>query len=184
MPRIQITTTDGATLEFEISSTPSSFGRAEDNDFIIPDGSVSSHHGEIFADGDGIQLKDNGSTNGTFIRGGRVEGGTVNPGESFKLGSVEGLVVAVPEQVSEESSSEDAEEPAEATAPASEWSAASGGGAAISGLGATPCPSDQREGFGPKTKKREPIATAFMGVAILSLGICAVAIFMIMKMGS
>lgn len=184
MPRIQITTTDGATLEFEISSTPSSFGRAEDNDFIIPDGSVSSHHGEIVADGDGIQLKDNGSTNGTFIRGERVEGGTVNPGESFKLGSVECLVFAVPEQLSEEKPDEDAEEPAEATAPESEWSATSGGGATISGLGATPCPSDQREGFGPKTGKKDPLATVFMGIAILSLGICVVAIFMIMKMGS
>ena len=177
MPRIQLTTPDGATLEFEISATPSRFGRAEDNDFVVPDGSISSHHGEISAVGDAIQLKDKGSTNGTFIRGERVDGGTVNPGESFKLGSVEGFVVGAPQQSAEDSGGE------EAPAAAQEWNASSGGGV-ITGLGATQCPKEKRVGFGPKVKKKEPIATAFMGVAILSLVVCVAAIFMILKMGA
>src|ERR1700744_5581032 len=92
MPRIQLTTTDGTSLEFEISSSRARIGRAEDNDFVVPDGSVSSHHGEIFANGEAIELIDHGSTNGTFIGGARVENGTVNPGEHFRLGQVEGFV--------------------------------------------------------------------------------------------
>ena len=91
MPKIHLTTTDGNTLEFEITDRVS-FGRAEGNDILIPDGSISSNHGEFAPHGDGIEITDKGSTNGTFINGERSQGGVVEAGGSFKLGTVECFV--------------------------------------------------------------------------------------------
>jgi len=179
MPRIQLTTTDGTSLEFEISSSRARFGRAEDNDFVVPDGSVSSHHGEIFANGEAIELIDHGSTNGTFIGGSRVENGTVNPGEHFKLGQVEGFVyeIAAPGGAEESLNGDGGHE---ASGASSEWNPL--GGAEISGLGATPCPSNQRVGFGPKAKKKNSVATMLFLLASVALVVCAAAAFLITRM--
>ena len=179
MPRIQLTTTDGTSLEFEISSSRARFGRAEDNDFVVPDGSVSSHHGEIFANGDAIELIDHGSTNGTFVGGTRVENGTVNPGEHFRLGQVEGFVFELPGAAgAEESLNGDGGH--EEHGASGEWNPL--GGAEISGLGATPCPTGQRVGFGPKVKKKGGAGTLLILLASVALIVCAVVAFMITRM--
>jgi hypothetical protein len=179
MPKIHLTTTDGTSLEFEITERVS-FGRAEGNDAVIPDGSVSSNHGEFAPHGDGIEITDKGSTNGTFINGERIQTGVINPGDAFKLGSVEGYVVgaaAVEEEVAATESYED-------SGSEESWSApASGGGAAMSGLGATPCPTNLRKGFGPKVAKKDSKATLAMALGVLSLIVCGVAAFLISKMG-
>ena len=91
MPKIKLTTPDGAKLEFELTIDRATVGRADDNDIVVPDGSVSSRHGEILLKGDCIELVDLGSTNGTHVGGERVERATVAPGGTFKLGSVEGV---------------------------------------------------------------------------------------------
>src|SRR6187431_2010694 len=96
MPKIQLTTTDGTKLEFDLTIDRATIGRAEGNDIMIPDGSVSSRHGEILVKGDGIELVDLGSTNGTHVNGQRVERADVGPGGTFKLGTVEGKVLGAP----------------------------------------------------------------------------------------
>ena len=174
MPKIHLTTPDGSALEFDITERVS-FGRAEGNDILIPDGSVSSNHGEFAPSGDGLEIVDKGSTNGTFINGERVQGGVVPAGGSFKLGSVDGVVVAE-ESAVEESYSE--EVPAEQA-----WSQPASGGAPITGLGATPCPSNLRVGFGPKAKAKDGSGGLIMTLGILSILVCAAAAFMISKMG-
>jgi hypothetical protein len=96
MPKIQLITQDGSKMEFDLTIDRATFGRADGNDIVIPDGSVSSRHGEILVKGDGIELVDLGSTNGTHHNGQRVERASVGPGESFKLGLVEGKVLGAP----------------------------------------------------------------------------------------
>ena len=179
MPKIQLITTDGTELEFEIPSSPVRFGRIEENEIVIPDASVSSRHGEISAHGDSVEIVDKGSTNGTFIGGQRVESGVVNPGESFRIGSVNGLVIGEPASAHEEHESS----APEAADDKHQWSPVSSG-AAITGLGASPCPTNLRQGFGPKAKVKNTMGTLMTLLGVVALGVCGYAIFTISHMAA
>ena len=180
MPKIKLTTPDGAKLEFELTIDRATIGRADGNDIVVPDGSVSSRHGEILLKGDSIELVDLGSTNGTHVGGERVERATVAPGGTFKLGSVEGVLIGEP--AAPEASGEESPEPEKESAAQSSSSGAPA--AVITGLGATPCPVRERKGFGPKVKKKDKVASALVAVGVLSLLVCAGAAFLIYKMGA
>jgi transcriptional regulator with GAF, ATPase, and Fis domain len=64
-------------------------GKAPDNDLVLSDDTVSRHHCELAATGQGIHVRDLGSTNGTRIDGTRVEGAVLTPGSVLKVGEVE-----------------------------------------------------------------------------------------------
>lgn len=186
MPRLKLTTPDGASLEFEIPAEKSRIGRAEDNDIVIPDGSVSSYHGEITLTDSGIHFHDRGSTNGTHVNGERVEEADIPWGGDFKLGNCPTVLVG--DGVEPEAAEEAVEEApaAEETYEAPEVPAAmaSGPAAVISGLGSTPCPSSMRRGFGPKTKAKDSAGSMVMLLGVVALITCAAAAFMIMNMGA
>ena len=193
MPKIQFTTPDGTTLELDLTTDRVRVGRAEDNDFVIQDSSVSSYHGEIINKGDGVELRDLGSTNGTHFEGARVEQAEVGAGQSFRLGNVTGVVEGVAIEESAEAPVDEApayeesayeEEAAPAPTPSRSWSQSPASAPAIvTGIGATPCPSGQRQGFGAKAKGKDG-GGAFMGLALLGLAACGAAVFMILKMGA
>lgn len=77
----------GKSYELKVEKT--TVGRSDDNNFQIPEASVSSHHCEIHLKGKDVSVKDLGSTNGTFINGERVTEGTVKPGQILRLGSID-----------------------------------------------------------------------------------------------
>lgn len=51
-----------------------SIGRTPENDILIPDASVSRQHASLIISGDSISIRDNGSSNGTFINGMQITG--------------------------------------------------------------------------------------------------------------
>ena len=183
MPKIKLTTPDGVPYEFEITADRARIGRAEDNDFVVPDGSVSSRHGEIVLTDGGIEIVDLGSTNGTHVGGQRVERANVAPGGTFRLGNVEGVLVG--DEGAAEESSESAYDEESAPVTGGGWS---GGGASntavITGLGATSCPTGRRQGFGPKTKQKGGAAGIMIALAVVAILVCAGAAFMISQMGA
>jgi pSer/pThr/pTyr-binding forkhead associated (FHA) protein len=181
MPKIQLITQDGTKLKFELKMDRATFGRAEGNDMVVPDTSVSSHHGEILLKGNDIEVVDLGSTNGTYFDGERVERVTIKPGGKFKLGSVEGFLFG--EEVASVVAKEESSSTHEAEDSQSSWSGAPASAAIIDGLGATPCPTRQRRGFGPKVKKKDKVASMFIMIGVISLLVCAGAIFLISRMG-
>lgn len=195
MPKFQVTTPDGATHEFELAASRARFGRAEDNDLVIPDGSVSSYHGEYELTDEGVQLTDRGSTNGTHVNGQRVESAVIPWGGRFKLGSCD--VVLIGDGGEEASYEPEAayEEPVEevaAPAAAARGGYSSGGyssapassAAVITGLGSTPCPSQMRRGFGPKVKEKDSGGGMLMMLAVLGMLACGGAAFMIFSMSA
>jgi hypothetical protein len=191
MPKFQVTTPDGATHEFELTSR-ARFGRAEDNDLVIPDGSVSSYHGEYELTDEGVQLTDRGSTNGTHVNGQRVESAVIPWGGRFKLGSCDVVLIGDSgEEAAAESYEPEAayEEPVEEAAPARRgssggYSSAPASAAVITGLGSTPCPSQLRRGFGPKVKEKDSGGGMLMVLAVLGMLACGGAAFMIFSMSA
>jgi pSer/pThr/pTyr-binding forkhead associated (FHA) protein len=75
---------------YELTVDKTTIGRVDDNTFPIPEGSVSSHHCEVWLRAGDIVIHDLNSTNGTFINGHQVTGEAVlKAGQILRLGQVE-----------------------------------------------------------------------------------------------
>ncbi len=62
-------------------------GRSLDNEIVLPDEKVSRHHGQIGLRLGMLVYTDLGSTNGSFLNGGRVTEIALGPGDVIQLGS-------------------------------------------------------------------------------------------------
>src|SRR6267154_2065862 len=80
--------------EVDLQRGTNRFGRSPGNDFTIDDPSVSSFHATIEVGDDSAVIKDLGSTNGTLIHGIKVQEILLQPGETFRVGSVEMVLQA------------------------------------------------------------------------------------------
>lgn len=165
MPRIQFTTPAGASGALELDAERMTLGRADDNQLIIADDSVSSHHGEVSFDGNSWTLTDLGSTNGTKLGGSRVDSLPLGHGTSFQLGNVECVFVG------------DGEEAAY-TAPTITVSTPS------SGYGSHPYNRSLRQGFGPKVKEKNPGGGLLNLLGVGALLACGAAVYFAMQMGA
>ena len=75
---------------FELKGGELAIGRSRACDIPIKDPSVSRRHVLVKADAGRILVKDLGSSNGTFVNGGRIEqGGELHNGDSLMLGDAE-----------------------------------------------------------------------------------------------
>ena len=74
-------------------------GKAESNDLVLRDASVSRDHCEIVRDAKGYLLRDLGSTNGTLLDGTDVREGYLRAGAVLMIGRVEVAVRTYDEQI-------------------------------------------------------------------------------------
>ncbi len=89
MNKLRITLPDGTPATHDLGEDRVSVGRLPDNDLQIEDDSVSSHHAEITYDGSAHQLKDLGSTNGTFVNGKQVTEATLVASDQVRFGQID-----------------------------------------------------------------------------------------------
>lgn len=61
-------------------------GRHPDSDFFLDDVTVSRRHAEVRHDAGQFVLKDNGSLNGTYVNGERVETCDLHHGDEIRIG--------------------------------------------------------------------------------------------------
>jgi Nif-specific regulatory protein len=80
---------DGFVKKFPLRKVEITLGRGEDNDLIINDDFVSTHHLEIEVQEDSVTIQDLDSTNGTYVQGGKIKEVVIRLGESFSVGSTE-----------------------------------------------------------------------------------------------
>lgn len=61
-------------MKFDLHAALTNIGRGEHNDIAIRDESISDSHAKLQKRGDGWWIVDQGSTNGTYVGGRRVQG--------------------------------------------------------------------------------------------------------------
>ena len=74
---------------FDLKVDQTTVGRVSDNTIEIPDGSISSHHGEFLLKGAEVVFRDLGSTNGSFLGTEKITEITLKHGQILKLGQIE-----------------------------------------------------------------------------------------------
>lgn len=162
MPRIQFTTPDGASGTLELDAERMSIGRADDNQLIIADDSVSSHHGEFAFDGSSWAFVDLGSTNGTKVDGNRVETVQLAPGAPFQLGNVNCVFFGDQEEAYVEQTMTTSSQ--------------------VSGYGSLPYNGKLRQGFGPTVKQKNPRGALLNLLGVVGILACGVAAYFASQM--
>lgn len=78
------------TLSFELRAGAAQLvGRAPTCDLPIIDPTISRRHAEVQVEAGDVQVRDLGSSNGTFINGTRIEAGALTVGDTVTFGKVE-----------------------------------------------------------------------------------------------
>lgn len=82
----------GGKVRFEIAGERTSLGRTRDNELVLNDPAVSSHHCEFVAEEPGLVVYDLQSSNGTYVNGRRVERSPVFDGDAIRVGQYQGRI--------------------------------------------------------------------------------------------
>lgn len=162
MPRIQYTTPGGETGALELTAERMTLGRAEDNQLVLLDDSVSSHHGEIVFDNGSCFFTDLGSTNGTKVGNERVEHIELAHGGSFTIGHVECMFLGDEEA---------------APAPRGASQTVSSGSFASRAYDRS-----LRTDFGPTKKAKNAGASGLIFLGILGIAACVAAVYFAMEL--
>ena len=72
--------------EFLVNKEEFSIGSGAQNDLVLEDSTISKRHCEISVSENGYQIRDLGSTNGTYVQGIRIASAFLNPGAEFQIG--------------------------------------------------------------------------------------------------
>ena len=78
-----------------------SLGSGPQNNLVIADPSVSPQHAKLITLDDKLYLKDNNSSHGSFVNNEKVDKKELNPGDIFRLGNVEIVVMDPRESLSQ-----------------------------------------------------------------------------------
>jgi pSer/pThr/pTyr-binding forkhead associated (FHA) protein len=89
MNRLVVNPNKPDTWAIQLEDGVNLLGRGEDNDFRIPDASVSGSHCQIIIQNGDVSIIDLGSTNGSFINGTRILADKLHNGQTIRLGNVE-----------------------------------------------------------------------------------------------
>src|SRR5207247_4729456 len=84
----KLTSTDGVHNVDLRDGAPLIVGRAPTSDIPVIDPTISRRHAEVHCDGSTVQVRDLGSSNGTFVNGVRVDNAHVAVGDVVTFGKV------------------------------------------------------------------------------------------------
>lgn len=89
IPRFMIISGPKAGLNIPITDETITFGRAPDCTVEIDDPKVSGLHSAMVCQPVGFELKDNNSTNGTYVNGHRITSHYLGDGDAIEIGNIE-----------------------------------------------------------------------------------------------
>jgi pSer/pThr/pTyr-binding forkhead associated (FHA) protein len=88
-PKLIIAAEGHAPVTFELEHEYTRVGRAEDNELMLPDGSVSSRHCIFVLSGADVVLRDLNSSNGTYVNGEQISETVLRPGDNIQVGVID-----------------------------------------------------------------------------------------------
>jgi len=141
---------DGSKRSFSLHKQTTTVGRREDCDVRIPLGEISRKHCRLIRDESELKVEDLGSSNGTYVNGQRVQGASLNPGDTVKIGSVVFVVQldGVPGDDELVPFTSD-NSPADTSDTSSQGSAVAMEPTIVSDVGSTEGPNENNENFDP-----------------------------------
>ena len=77
----------GAGSRFTLDTDVTLAGRHPDSDIFLDDITVSRRHAEIIRSGEGYQVRDAGSLNGTYVNRERIEEAPLTNGDELQIGA-------------------------------------------------------------------------------------------------
>lgn len=90
MPKLHFVQPEFATLSCDLPEGKTTVGRSSKNTLVLNDASVSAKHCEVVVSWNEVILRDQGSSNGTWVAGVRVKGQLpANHGDLIRFGGVE-----------------------------------------------------------------------------------------------
>ncbi len=170
MSKLLVSLPDGSNVTHELTDDAITVGRVSDNSIQIDDASVSSHHAELTLRDTDYILRDLGSTNGTRLNGNKIEAEEehqLQPGDRIRFGSIEvrygtDLETGETQQPLPMESEPTVLVPAESSVRPADFANASP--------------------FQNKSKKKDPIGAAMIGLGVLALLIFGAATAMVLQM--
>jgi len=81
--------TEGEICRVPLHPLPFRVGRRPGLELVLASESISKVHAEIYADGEGLRVRDLQSTNGTFVNGEPVEDGPIREGDVLHFADIE-----------------------------------------------------------------------------------------------
>jgi pSer/pThr/pTyr-binding forkhead associated (FHA) protein/soluble lytic murein transglycosylase-like protein len=86
MARLIVRTAGRTSESFELEDGATRIGRASDCEIVLDDEGLSRQHAVVTCRGGRCTLEDRGSSNGTFVNGGRIERAELRDGDRIRLG--------------------------------------------------------------------------------------------------
>jgi len=86
MPKVILKYNDKVIKEIQLTDVVVTIGRKADNDLVVDNLAVSSHHARIAKLDDGFVIQDTGSTNGIFLNGEKVAQHALKYGDQIMIG--------------------------------------------------------------------------------------------------
>jgi hypothetical protein len=86
--KLQVTYPTGASHVVELTNAVATLGRDPGSDLVLYDIKCSRRHAVVEETAQGLQIRDAGSSNGTFVNGRRADRAWVRPGDEIRIGEV------------------------------------------------------------------------------------------------
>src|SRR5688572_19414686 len=87
--QLKISKGKGTGKELSFPTDDATLGRTEDNDVVVKDNGVSKNHARIFSKGGRWFVEDLGSSNGTYVNGGKLDAPRpLKSGDAIGVGDV------------------------------------------------------------------------------------------------
>jgi len=86
MPKLELKFENSVLGEYAVGLRPITLGRGPDNDVVIDNPAVSTHHARLFLEKDQYVLEDQQSLNGTFVNNRRIERAILRNADLITIG--------------------------------------------------------------------------------------------------